>query len=99
MAALGNPTQVPLHRNVIGSTKGVWVVSVDSTTVSRDDTQIALQLRLTRISAEDETTITRRLYAVVFESDLANPQERVLIADCIRHWVETTQGNGCLLMK
>lgn len=56
---------------------------------------LALQLVLQHIEEENHLE-SRRLYAVVPASDLENPHQPVLIADRIRHWIETTQGNGFL---
>jgi hypothetical protein len=39
---------------------------------------------------------SRRLYLVVPSSRLEIPQERIVITDRIRRWVETTSGNGFL---
>jgi hypothetical protein len=56
---------------------------------------VALQLVLQNLE-EERAWESRRLYAVIPASDLDNPQQRVLIADRIRHWIETTHGNGFL---
>jgi hypothetical protein len=97
VATLAHSPQLALHLTVVRTTKGAWVVEIDSITTSSDTQQLALQLRLTRVS-EDEPTRTRRLYAVIPERDLGIPYQRVAITTHISKWIETSDGNGCLLM-
>jgi hypothetical protein len=95
VAALANPHQIPLEFNLLATKRGRWVIRVNAVMADQESDNLALQLVLQNL--EDERTgETRRLYAVVPESDLDNPQQRVLIADRIRHWIETTDGNGFL---
>lgn len=62
-----------------------------------DDQSENLSLQLVLHSLDEEHPAeTRRLYAVVPGSDLEIPQERVVIADRIRRWIEHTEGNGFL---
>jgi hypothetical protein len=95
VATLILPKQVPLHFNVIGTRNGAWRVRVDSVLASRECENVALQLVLEG-AADDECANTRRLYMVCSEPDLHNPQQRALIADRIRRWLENTEGNGAL---
>ena len=60
-----------------------------------ESANISLQLVLSSVD-EERPAETRRLYAVVTASDLDIPPHRVLIADRIRQWLETTHGNGFL---
>jgi hypothetical protein len=95
VAALANPHQIPLDFNVLGTKQGRWLIRVNAVMAEQESDNLALQLVLQNL--EDERTgETRRLYAVVPASDLEIPQQRVLIADRIRHWIETTHGNGFL---
>ena len=93
MASLILPNQVPLHLNVIGTRKGAWLVRVDSMFAASDCEEVALQLVLER-TGDEQSAKARRLYMVCSERDLHVPQRRVLIADQIRHWLETKEGNG-----
>lgn len=95
VATLGHPQQNPLDYNVLGTTKGRWLIRVNAVMAAQESDNLSLQLVLKNLE-EDRNSETRRLYAVVHESDLEIPQERVLIADRIRQWIETTQGNGFL---
>lgn len=95
MAALANPHQIALDFNVLSTSRGPWLIRVNSVMAAEESENLALQLVLQNLE-DEKTSETRRLYAVVPASDLENPQQRVLIADHIRHWVETTHGNGFL---
>jgi predicted ABC-type ATPase len=95
VATLGHPQQNPLHYNVLGTSKGRWLIRVNAVMAAEESDNLALQLVLRNLE-EDSGAETRRLYAVVHESHLNIPQERVLIADRIRQWIETTHGNGFL---
>ena len=68
---------------------------VNAVMAAEECDNLSLQLVLQNLE-EDRQAETRRLYAVVHEPHLEIPQERVLIADRIRQWIETTQGNGFL---
>jgi hypothetical protein len=81
--------------NVLETRKGPWLIRVDAVMAADDSANVSLQLLLCKLN-EDEPSETRRLYAVVPASHLEIPQERVLIADQIRHWIESTNGNGFL---
>jgi hypothetical protein len=84
-----------LDFNVLGTCKGPWLIRVNAVMAADDSANISLQLLLCKLN-EDEPSDTRRLYAVVPASHLEIPQERVLIADQIRQWIESTEGNGFL---
>jgi hypothetical protein len=81
--------------NVLETRKGPWLIRVDAVMAADDSANVSLQLLFCKLN-EDEPSETRRLYAVVPASHLEIPQERVLIADQIRHWIESTEGNGFL---
>ena len=87
--------QVSLHRNVLGTAKGPWLIHVNSVLTATDSDNTSLQLVLENLSEEVHSE-NRRLYLVVPASHLDIPQERVAIAHRIRRWVETTSGNGFL---
>jgi hypothetical protein len=87
--------QVCLDRNVIGTTKGAWLIRVNAVLETEDADNAALQLVLENLS-EETGSENRRLYLVVPTPSLDIPQERVAIAHHIRRWVETTSGNGFL---
>ena len=95
MATLVYPQQTPLHLNVLGTQKGRWLIRVNAVIAEEESPNISLQLVLDRLE-EDAPPETRRLYAVVPAGDLENPQQRVIIAERIRVWIENTQGNGFL---
>lgn len=95
MATLVHSQQNPLDLNVVGTRKGPWLIRVNA--VMSDDQSENLSLQLVLHSLDEEHPAeTRRLYAVVPGSDLEIPQERVVIADRIRRWIEHTEGNGFL---
>ena len=98
MATLPSPAQVPLHLNVIGTLKGAWSVQVESVAAAPEDKHLLLHLCLIRISEGEQPPTSRRLYAVVSEPSLEHPQQRVLIADQIRRWLDRTDGNGWLVL-
>jgi hypothetical protein len=95
VATLGSPRQNPLDYNVLGTSKGRWLIRVSAVMAADESDNLALQLLLQNLE-DDKTSGQRHLYVVVAASDLEIPQERVLIADRIRHWVESTEGNGFL---
>lgn len=95
MATLGHPQHNPLDYNVLGTTKGRWLIRVNAVMAAEESDSLSLQLVLQNLE-EGRSSEIRRLYAVVHAPHLDIPQERVLIADRIRHWIETTQGNGFL---
>ena len=99
MATLPHPAQVPLHMNVIGTLKGAWSVQVESVAAAHEDKHLLLQLRLIRGPEEEQPIRSRRLYTIVAEPSLQHPQQRVLIADQIRRWIDTTEGNGWLVLE
>lgn len=95
MSAFNYPQQNPLELNVVGTRKGAWLIRVGAVIAADDSDKVSLQLILRRVG-EDESSATRRLYAVVPASDLEIPPQRVLIAEKIREWIEGTEGNGFL---
>jgi hypothetical protein len=95
VAALAHPHQIPLDFNVVDTNQGNWLIRVNAVMAAEESENLALQLVLQNLE-EEKSWESRRLYAVIPASDLDNPQQRVLIADRIRHWIETTHGNGFL---
>ena len=95
MATLIHPQQNPLDLNVVGTQKGPWLIRVNAAMAERESENVALQLVLHSLD-EEHPAETRRLYAVLPGSDLDIPQQRVVIADHIRRWIERTEGNGFL---
>ena len=95
MATLAHPQQNPLDLNVVGTRKGPWLIRVNAVMAEQESENVALQLVLHSLD-EEHPAETRRLYAVLPASDLEIPQERVVIADHIRRWIEHTEGNGFL---
>lgn len=93
MATLILPKQVPLDRNVIDTQKGPWLVRAESVVAADESQRIVLHLVLDRLSDEG-CPPSRRLYTVCSEGDLQVPQRRVIVADHIRRWLESTEGNG-----
>jgi hypothetical protein len=89
------PERVSLHWSVVGTAKGPWLIHVNSVLTAKESDNASLQLVLENLSDEARPQ-NRRLYLVVSSSRLEIPQERVVIADRIRRWVETTSGNGFL---
>jgi hypothetical protein len=98
VATLTLPKQVPLHLNVIGTQKGRWLVRVESVLAASECEDIALQMVLEHLP-DDGRGSTRRLYMVCLEHDLHESPQRVLIADRIRQWLESTEGNGVLNLE
>jgi hypothetical protein len=95
VAAIVNPHHNPLDFNVLGTKQGRWIIRVNAVMAEQQSDNLALQLVLQNLE-EEKTSEIRRVYAVVPASDLENPQQRALIGDRIRHWIETTHGNGFL---
>jgi hypothetical protein len=95
MATLVHPQQNPLDLNVVGTRKGPWLIRVNAVMAEEESENVSLQLVLHSLD-EEHPAETRRLYAVLPGSDLDIPQQRVLIADHIRKWIEHTEGNGFL---
>jgi hypothetical protein len=87
--------QVSLNLNVLGTAKGPWLIHVNSVLTAKESDNASLQLVLENLS-DDVHSHSRRLYLVVPSSRLEIPQERIVITDRIRRWVETTSGNGVL---
>jgi len=95
VASLGYAGHNPLDFNVLGTRQGPWLIRVNAVMAAPESENVSLQLVLSSLGEECPKR-TRRLYAVVPASDLDIPPQRVLIADRIRQWLETTQGNGFL---
>lgn len=95
MATLVHTHNNAFDFNVLETRKGPWLMRVDAVMAADDSANISFQLLLCKLN-EDEPSETRRLYAVVPASHLEIAQERVLIAVQIRHWIESTVGNGFL---
>jgi hypothetical protein len=87
--------QVSLHRRVLGTAKGSWLIRVNTVLTAKESANASLQLVLENLSDEARSG-NRRLYLVVSASDLEIPQESVAIVHRICRWVETTSGNGFL---
>lgn len=98
MATLSHPRDIPLHLNILVTRKGLWLIEVDSVTASSQSEEVSLQLHLRGLD-DDRPQSPRRLYAVVRQSALHNPQHRTVIADRIRTWIETREGHGYLLIS
>jgi hypothetical protein len=87
--------QVSLHRHVLSTARGPWLIHVNSVLTAKESDNASLQLVLKNLSDEARSK-NRWLYLVVSAPSLEIPQERVAIVQRIRRWVETTSGNGFL---
>ncbi|MBZ5571702.1 MAG: hypothetical protein LAO09_07475 [Acidobacteriia bacterium] len=83
--------------SVLGTAKGAWVIRVLSGFVTDDGATIQLCLVLERHS-DSAPAQFRRLNVVLSELDLKVALARVMVADRIRDWIETTEADGVLDM-
>ena len=89
------PEDLPFHLSQIDTSAGGWLIAVDSASKTQGSNVILLKLTLEQ-SIDLEHFRTRELGMTVFASDLNSPTQFGDVLTRIRHWIETTEGDGFL---
>ena len=90
-----NPEETALHLSRIDSSKGTWLIAVYSGADSQSGEWVLLNLVLEQ-SIDEEHFTARELGLTVLASELYSPDRLPSLLRRIRHWLETTEGNGFL---
>lgn len=89
------PEQLPLHLSKIETSQGRWLIAVYSVAEAHAGDTLLLKLILEQ-SIDDEHFRTRELGMQVLAAKLFDPDRLVGVISQIRHWIETSDGNGFL---
>jgi hypothetical protein len=89
------PEELPLHLSRIETSQGGWLIAVYSVAEARADGTLLLKLILEQ-STDEEHFRTRELGMQVLASKLCDPGLFADVVSHIRHWIETTEGDGFL---
>jgi hypothetical protein len=87
--------QLPLHGTRIESAAGEWAIAVQSAMESQTGETILLKLLLEQ-SVDEEHFQTREVGMTVYASEVYDSELLEEMLNQIRHWVETTEGDGFL---
>jgi len=91
------PEALLLHLTTIETSQGVWLVDVSSVAETQASGTLLLRLTLeTNIDKYGERICTRELEMSVPAAKLNDPDLLADVVDQIRHWIETTDGDGFL---
>ena len=89
------PEELPLHLSRIETSQGVWLIAVYSVAEAQAANTLLLKLILEQ-SIDDEHFRTRELGMQVLARKLHDPDLFADVVSQIRHWIETTEGDGFL---
>jgi hypothetical protein len=89
------PEELPLHLNRIETSQGWWLIAVYSVAEARNGGTLLLKLILEQ-SIDEEHFRTRELGMQVLTLKLYDSDLFADVVGQIRHWIETTEGNGFL---
>jgi hypothetical protein len=87
--------QLPLHGTRIDSSAGEWLIAVQSAMESQTGATILLKLLL-ECSIDEERFHTREVGMTVYASEVYDSELLEEMRSQIRHWIETTEGDGFL---
>jgi hypothetical protein len=87
--------QLPLHGTRIDSAAGEWLIAVQSAMESQTGGTILLKLLL-ECSIDEERFQTREVGMTVYASEVYDSELLEEMRSQIRHWIETTEGDGFL---
>lgn len=89
--------EVPLHLNVLETSKGKWLIEVGSVAEAQGGESFLLKLSLeTGVNEDGERIRTRELGISIPASKLFQPDLLADVLQQIRNWIETTEGDGFL---
>jgi len=89
------PEELPLHLSRIETSQGGWLIAVCSVAEARAGGMLLLKVILEQ-SIDEQHFRTRELGMQVLASKLYDPDLFADIVTQIRHWIETTEGDGFL---
>jgi hypothetical protein len=89
------PEELPLHLSKIETSQGGWRIAVYSVAQVQAGDALLLKLILEQ-SVDEEHFRTRELGMLVLASKLYDPDLFGDLVNQIRHWIETTEGDGFL---
>jgi hypothetical protein len=89
------PEELPLHLSRIETSQGTWLIAVYSVAEVEGGDTLLLNLTLEQ-SIDSEHFRSRELGMKVPAAMLRDPDMFGKVVDRIRHWIETTQGDGLL---
>jgi hypothetical protein len=89
------PEELPLHLSRIETSQGRWLVAVYSVAEAQAGGTLLLKLILEQ-SIDEEHFRARELGIQLLASKLYDPDLFADVVSQIRHWIETTEGDGFL---
>jgi hypothetical protein len=90
------PEQLPLHLSEIETSKGKWLIAVYGGAEVLAGGTILLKLILEQTIDKGEHFRARELGMILLVPELHDPDLFAEVVDRIRHWIETTEGDGFL---
>ena len=89
------PEELPLHLTMIESSQGAWLIAVYSVAEAQAGNALLLKLVLEQ-SVDSDHFRSRELGMQVPARKLYDPRLFTEVVGEIRHWIETTEGDGFL---
>jgi len=90
------PEELPLHLSEIDTSKGKWLIAVYGGAEAQTGETILLKLVLEQPVDRGEHFRARELGVMVLAPELYDPDAFADVVSRIRHWIETTEGDGFL---
>jgi len=88
-------TKLPIDLARLDTTKGTWVVAVESVAETIAGTMLLVRLNLEQ-NIDDESTAHRRLEIMIHRNTAEELENSKELLDQIRKWIETTDEDGFL---
>ena len=89
------PNDVPIHLSQINTSGGLWLLDVQSATLTQDGKSILLRAVLEQ-AVDEESCLKRELEMIMPASFLDDPELSADLIDKIRMWIENPQNDGYL---
>jgi hypothetical protein len=94
----GPPKQLPIDLEIIETSKGRWLIAVETIVETMADGNLLLKLILEQ-SIDDEHLRMRELGVKIKFIDARDPDRSATSLTRIRDWIESTEGNGFIDMS
>lgn len=92
------PANVSIHKMKIDASDRVWFVAVADVMEDQNGGNLLLKLTLER-NIDEEVPVSRELSLVAPAAVILETETSSEVADRIRSWIETTEGDGFLDLR
>ena len=93
MSLYVEPEDVSLHYQRVETSKGTWLIDVQTGIRSQGNDNVALKL-IVETNIDEERIQYRRLSLYAWDADLQNKEGIEAVLKRIKVWIETTDGDG-----